>query len=190
MLPSSWQTARLHMADATPADLDAAMACLAASHATAALDPAFGLVPADEVLGHIKRSTAQAGQATRDFQMQMLRLAATAEVVGYWHFMRVPVQPQVVGVSILLLHPRVHRQGLGQELVGTALPRFAADLHTLWARVYLANVRALAFWAGCGLDRLVRFKGDWVATPQDRPNIILSRPLPGAARAALAPAQD
>lgn len=189
MLASSWHTARLQVDDATPADLADTMACLAASHETAPLDPAFGLVPADEVRGHINRSTEQAAQATRHFQMQMLRLAATTEVVGYWHFMRVPVHPQVVGVSILLLHPRVHRQGLGQELVGGALARWSSDLHTLWARVYLANVRALAFWAGCGLDRLVCFKGDWVTTPHDRPSIILSRPLPGAAGAASAPPQ-
>lgn len=177
MLPHSWQTARLLVQDAVAVDRDVAHACLAESQDVASLDPAFALVPPEELEAHIQRSMAGAEAASRAFQMQLLRVAATGDVAGYWHFMAVPRKPSAVGVSILLIRPNHRRLGLGRELIAGALSRFDASKDEIWARVYLANLRALEFWSRLGLDRLALLGDTYVSPPADRPSIILSRPL-------------
>lgn len=177
MLPRSWQTARLQVQDAVAADRDLAHACLAESQDVASLDPAFALVPPAEIEAHIERSVAGAEAASRSFQMQILRLAATGDVAGYWHFMAVPRKPSAVGVSIMLIRPGYRRQGLGRELVAGALSRFDASKDEIWARVYLANLRAIEFWAGLGFDKLALLGEAYVLPPADQPSIILCRPL-------------
>lgn len=177
MLPPSWQTDRLLVQDAAAADLGVAHACLAESEDVAGLDPAFALVPPAELEAHITRSIDGARLPTRPFQMQMLRLATSGDVVGYWHFMTVPAKPSAVGVSIMLVRPAYRRRGLGRELVAGALGRFGCATREIWARVYLANLRALEFWPRAGFTELVPHRDAYVSPPAERPSIILSRRL-------------
>lgn len=178
MLPSAWHTPRLSVRDATAADLGLCHACLADSQDAAPLDPAFKLVPPAEIQEHITRSTGEAALPSRAFQMQVLRLTSSEDAVGYWHFMAVPKRPEAIGVSIMLIRPAYRRHGLGRELVEGALARFEPSKTELWARVYLGNPRAIEFWAGLGLARLVRLHDTYVSTPAEQPSIILSRCLP------------
>jgi hypothetical protein len=62
-------------------------------------------------------------------------------------------------------------------LVSSAIEHFAATEQELWARVYLANAGAIAFWASLGLLRLAKHHGVYVASSDTQPNIILARQL-------------
>ena len=183
MLPRSWHTPRLSIEDAVASDLGIAHACLVESQDIARLDPAFAPVPPSEIEAHIARSAQEASAGSRAFQMQIVRLAASGEAVGYWHFMKVPRRPSAVGVSIMLIRPSFRRQGLGAELVAAALGRFDGAMDEIWARVYLGNVTAIEFWARLGFLRLTLLDDRYVSSPAEMPSIILSRPLEGAAPA-------
>jgi len=177
MLPSAWQTGRLLVEDATLNDAGAAHGALLECEDVGALDPAFKPVPLAELEALISRSLQDHGCECRRFQMQMLRLRDSGQVAGYWHFQEVPAQANAVGVSIMLIRPEFRRGGLGQELVSSAIEHFARQKQELWARVYLANPRAMAFWASMGFLRLVRHHGAYVASSESQPHIILARQL-------------
>ena len=177
MLPTAWQTNRLLIEDAILSDAEAAHQCLLACEDAAALDPAFKPVPQGEIETHISRSLQKSGSESRTFQMQMLRLRSSGKVAGYWHFQKVPCPGKVVGISILLFRPEFRRSGLGRELVSSAIVHFAATQQELWARVYLANTGAIAFWASLGLLRLAKHHGAYVTSSDTQPSIILARQL-------------
>lgn len=184
MIPAWWQTDSLVVQDALPADADDAYRAHQECHDVGALDPAFLPVPKAEIDDLIARSAGARAPAERTFQMQMLRLRRSGELAGYWHFQQVPSEPTAAGVSILLIRPAFRRLGLGRELVGGAAPYLARTKQQLWARVYLANPRAIAFWSQQGLVRLARLHGRHVSSPEERPSIILARDLhadPGSA---------
>jgi GNAT superfamily N-acetyltransferase len=186
MLPATWTSTSLAHRDARPSDRAWVLQMLQESQDMAARDPAFGLAPQEDIEALIEQSTAAArapGPQGRGFQMQLIfthRGAGTGpedldHCVGYWHLMRVPADEQVVGVSILLIRPSFRRQGLGAQVVDAAQRHLHASARELWARVYLANPRALAFWAAQGLTRLAAHKGEHVhAADGERPSIILS----------------
>lgn len=182
MLPSRWRTPRLIVDDVTPADLQMLLQGLDETADIAALDPAFGPAPPAEVEALIARSGAAFAPGAREFQMQVLRVAETGDVAGYWHFVAVPRHVGVVGVSILLVRPAFRRRGLGQELIAGAAPLLAGVKQAIWARVYLGNPRAIEFWAQQGFRSLALHADTYVLTPDDRPSIILAKPLPAALR--------
>lgn len=177
MLPGTWHTPRLLIQDATAADLKVVHASLAESQDVADLDPTFALVSPAEVEAHITRSAEGGGSPSRPFQMQVLRLSASDDVAGYWHFMTVPKKPTTIGISIILIRPAYRRQGLGSELIQGALSKFEQRKQEIWARVYLGNVCSIEFWADLGFLSLTRHKDSYVSSPQERPSIILSRQL-------------
>ena len=178
MLPVSWQTNALLVDDAVLGDAEAAYRAHVDCHDVADLDPAFMPAPREEVEAHIRRSLDSQSLPARPFQMQMLRLRGSGEVVGYWHFQEIPGRPSAVGVSILLIRPMFRRQGLGRALIAGALAAFGPDKQQLWARVYLANPRALSFWASLGFTTLTMHQGTYVSFAQTRPSIILALTRP------------
>ncbi len=177
MLAARWHTTRLAIDDVTPADAEAVLDCLAESADLAALDPTFGPAPRVDIDDLIARSQREANAAPRSFQMQMIRQRNEGGLVGYWHLMQVPDRPEAVGVSILLVRPPFRGQRMGQELVTEAARQLAARYAELWARVFLANPRAIQFWATLGFDQLTPHRGRIVHPPAATPSLILMKRL-------------
>jgi GNAT superfamily N-acetyltransferase len=179
MLPREWSSPTLRHRDVRLGDLDLVMTMLAESQDLKALDPSFGSAPAEEIQALIERSL-QAGrdcpEGGRPFQMQLVFRGR--DCVGYWHLTCVPNLGGVVGVSILLIRPAFRRSGVGTEWVQAALAHLRGHVREFWARVYLANPRALAFWTSQGLTQVAPFKGAHVhGADSAQPSIILSRQL-------------
>jgi GNAT superfamily N-acetyltransferase len=177
MLPREWSSPTLRHRDAQPSDVDLVMAMLAESQDLNAMDPSFGAAPVEEIQALIERSL-QAGcdhpEGQRLFQMQLVH--RNSECVGYWHLTRVPNLEGVVGVSILLIRPAFRRCGVGAEWIQAALAQLRGSVREFWARAYLANPRALAFWTSQGLTQVAPFKGAHVhGADSAQPSIILSR---------------
>lgn len=182
MLPTAWTTERLACRDATADDLPLLMAALAESQDIAALDPAFGATTEADMQPHLDRHL----RAPDQVRMQVLYRRAegatgqeTSEFVGFWRLVRVPSRPMAIGVEILLMRPAYRRLGLAQELVAAALEHLRGLGGELWARVYLANVRAMAFWMNAGLRRVVEHQGALIHGMEgdDLPSLILSRAI-------------
>ena len=134
------------------------MLTLAASADTAALDPAFGPAPEDEVQRHLSRHLQTPGEVC----MQLVYRRDGGPFLGFWRLVRVPSRPQALGVEILWLDPAHRRQGLAREWVAGALEHLRGVASELWARVYLANAPALSFWMQAGLCRVVRHQGEFI----------------------------
>ena len=99
--------------------------------------------------------------------------------------MRVPSRPTALGVEILLIRPPFRGSGLARELVAATLVHLRGNADELWARVYLANARALAFWMSAGFRRVIDHQGRTLhgvdrnqPTTEHRPNIILGCDIP------------
>lgn len=135
MLPAHWSTPRLHIRDVTAADIPAIAEVLDDSAPLKSLDPTFGPAPRSEIEALIAKSQQSANTPQRDFQMQVFHTADRAQMVGYWHLMRVPDRDDAVGVSILLLHSQHRSHGYGTELVREASRRFNPDIREFWAQV-------------------------------------------------------
>lgn len=187
MLPTTWSTHRLICRDATAQDLPVLMEALAESQDIAALDPTFGATTEAELQTHLDRHRRAPDQVC----MQLLFRRAegslahgAADFIGFWRLVRVPSRPQAVGVEILLMRPAHRRRGLAQELVTGTLEQLRGvggdSGGELWARVFLANARAMAFWMNAGLRRVVEHQGALIHGLQaddGPPNLILSREI-------------
>lgn len=214
MLPADWTTARLQCRDATLDDVPLIASLLNESADIAALDPTFGPAPEEELRHQVQRHLSTVGGRRVQMQLVFTR-AATAHVVsaettepaapatpaehpagepvGFWRLVGIPDQPQALGVEILLIRPEFRRGGFGRELITASLAQLSASATELWARVYLTNARAMAFWASAGCRRVVAHRGTWVGgleAPQPRhdgssdqgdgPNLILAADIPAA----------
>ncbi len=184
LLPPSWLTARLHCRDATDDDIPELLSALADSRDIASMDPAFGAASEAEIREHLERHRNGHGKV----QMQVLHRrkpetswetpagCAGADFVGFWRLVRVPEPADALGVEILLMRPEVRGQGLAHELVIGAKEILRGRAAELWARVYLANARAMAFWTQSGLRRVVEHRGAFIhgLGGDDGPNLILA----------------
>ncbi len=184
MLPTSWFTARLHCRDAKDEDIPALLAALARSQDIVALDPAFGVASEAEIRGHLERHRNGPGVV----QMQVIhRLSAMTstegctqsvggEFVGFWRLVRVPSPADAIGVEILLMRPEARREGLALEMVACAREHLRGSASELWARVYLANARAMAFWTRAGLRRVAEHHGAFIhgLSGDEPPSLILA----------------
>ena len=186
MLPTTWTTERLVCRDATAQDLPLLMDALAESQDIAALDPTFGATTEADLQTHLDRHL----RAPDQVRMQVLHRRTVgsfaqeaADFIGFWRLVRVPSRPQAIGVEILLMRPAHRRLGLAQELVAATLEQLRGvggeGGGELWARVYLANARAMAFWMKAGLRRVVEHQGALIHGMQGDgpPNLILSREI-------------
>lgn len=171
----------------------------------ARLDPAFGPASEDAVRRHVERH--HGGGNPRAVQMQLVfavrpqrsdlgqlgldavhGCAVDPEPIGFWRLVRVPTHQAVMAVEILLIRPAWRRGGYARELVAAALRHLSGSADEFWARVYLANPRALAFWTAVGLRRVAVHHGQTVhgLGPQtapgndEQPSIILACGIPRA----------
>ena len=191
MLPTHWTTERLICRDATAQDLPLLMDALAESQDIAALDPTFGAATEADLQVHLDRHLHAPDQVRMQVLIRKPEAASAQEAagfVGFWRLVRVPSRPQAIGVEILLMRPAHRRMGLAQELVAAALGQLRGvgsegggeGGGELWARVYLANARAMAFWMHAGLRRVVEHQGALIHGLQGDegpPNLILSREI-------------
>lgn len=184
MLPTSWFTKRLQCRDATDEDLPALVETLAESQDIGALDPSFRAAPDGELRGHLERHRNRPDSVQMqvihrrrpETAMEVRPLCAGDDFVGFWRVVRVPAPADAIGVEILLMRPEARREGLALEMVNGAQRHLRGRAAELWARVYLANARAMAFWTRAGLRRVVEHRGAFIhgLTGDDPPNLILA----------------
>ncbi|HET9950310.1 MAG TPA: GNAT family N-acetyltransferase [Candidatus Eisenbacteria bacterium] len=174
-IPEAWRTERARIASVRSVEAPELAAVFRACADVASLDPTFEPVETAEILALVEESERDRG-AARGFRMQSIRLQGDDEVIGYYHLREDVPRPGVVALTIFLLRPEFRRGGYGREVAGALLGHLRADTanRAAWARVFLENRRALAFWTALGFRSIVEHKGATVhETGEGRASIIL-----------------
>ncbi len=112
--------------------------------------------------------------------MQAIRLYTSEEPIGYFHFREATPRAELVGLTMFVIRPEFRAKGLGREVADGLLRHLSQnpENHSVWARVYLRNHRALKFWTAQGFTRIVQHKGEYVHDEGDgHVSVILERSL-------------
>lgn len=178
-IPEAWRTERARIASVRSAEALELAAVFQACADVASLDPTFEPVATAEILALVAESERDRG-AARGFRMQSIRRQGGDEAIGYFHLREDVPRPGIVALTIFLIRPEFRRGGYGREVAAALLGHLGADPanRAAWARVFLENRRALAFWTGLGFRSIVEHKGATVhETDGGRASIILEADL-------------
>ena len=156
-LLSSWQTNRLTIHDGTLADVPQLMTIFNACSHVELWDPTFRLYPEATFTELVENSVA-GGVGNGRFQLQTIR--HNNQPIGYFHCYHHQPQPNVLLISMFVLHPDHQRGGCGTELVAAlAQQAKAASHHAIWLEVFLKNWPALRFWIKSGFITIIDIDG-------------------------------
>lgn len=176
-LPPAWQTGRLAVADAVPADVPRLCDIFNSCHAVVDWDPTFYLVAESELASLVRQSQAEAGPDA-GFRLQGLRRREDGELVGYFHLWHAVPEPGSALVSMFVIHRAHQAQHYGREAVAGLLGQLrAAGYAFVRLRVYLKNWPALRFWIGCGFTGIHRMDGAATHTAAAHASLILEQAL-------------
>ncbi len=115
------------------------------------------------------------------FRLQTVRNGA-GELIGYFHLRHAFPKPDVVWISMVVIHPDHQRKGIGTEVVEGVIRELQclAKYRAVWLRVYLKNWPALRAWIKLGFRTIVEYRGDEVFSKDGHASLILERTLEGA----------
>ena len=156
-LAASWRTERLHVTDGTLADVPQLMHIFNACSHVEPWDPTFKIYPEEEFAGLVQQSLKD-GMENGRFQLQLFR--RNNQPIGYFHSYHHQPQPNVLLISMFVLHPNYQKGGYGTELIaGLAQQAKAASHHAIWLEVFLKNWPALRFWIKAGFTNIIDIDG-------------------------------
>ena len=156
-LSASWQTNRLTIHDGALADVPQLMAIFNACSHVEPWDPTFKVFPEAEFTGLVSKSMGD-GEGNGRFQLQTIR--CNDQPIGYFHCYHHHPHPNVLLVSMFVLHPDHQKGGYGTELVaGLAQQARAASHQAIWLEVFLKNWPALRFWIKSGFTTIIDMDG-------------------------------
>ncbi|MES2467557.1 MAG: GNAT family N-acetyltransferase [Verrucomicrobiota bacterium] len=180
--PKHWTTERTRIDSVKTAEAESLAAAFNSCSDVLELDPTFRVVDPEEVLSLVEESE-RCEASERGFRMQAIRLAATNELLGYFHFRESTTRPDVVALSIFFIRPGFRSQGFGREVADGLLKKLSDDPRNqaVWARVYLKNNPALRLWTKQGFTRVVEHKGQHIHVDGEHLSVILERSLQGTA---------
>jgi diamine N-acetyltransferase len=189
MVPSVWQTERLMMRNAALDDVDRLREIFNANAHIGIWDATFQPVAREEIATLVHDSLAGCTRGTLPFQLQCICTQSTASgeaagvrdslIVGYYHMAYGPRRPDMIWISMFVMHPDAQQQRYGREALTGLCAQFdqLAVYTAVWAEVWLKNWPALRFWAGGGFDHIVEFRGDRVLTLESYASVILEHRL-------------
>lgn len=188
MLPEQWQTDRLLLRDVTNADSARLLAVFNANAHIGVWDPTFQPVAMSEMAGVVADSLAHRNARNHAFQMQAICAHGKdqthddmEEIIGYYHMVFGAPQPDIIWVSLFVLDPAVQNRRYGSEVLAGLRSQWRAlrDYRAVWVEVWLKNWPALRLWAKGGFDRIIKFGGDPVLTPDGNASVVLEQRVRG-----------
>ncbi len=174
-LPTAWQTDRLTIQDGTLKVVPQLMAIFNACSHVGSWDPTFQVYPEGEFAGLVTKSMAD-GEGNGRFQLQAIR--HNDQPIGYFHCYHHHPQPNVLLISMFVLHPDHQKGGYGTELVaGLAQQARAASHHAIWLEVFLKNWPALRFWIKSGFTTIIDMDGAPQHDATNHASIVIAKTL-------------
>ena len=177
MLPPSWKTKRLTIGDVKLAEAESVRDIFNACSYVEPWDETFA--PTDiETTEKLVRKSVRAQDA---FKLQTIRNQA-GELIGYFHLYHAFPKPDVVWVSMAVIHPDHQRNGIATEVFEGVIKALAGigAYRAVWLRVYLKNWPALRAWIKLGFRTIVEYRGDEMFSKDGHASLILERTLEGA----------
>jgi ribosomal protein S18 acetylase RimI-like enzyme len=158
-LPSSWETERVRVADATDGDLPD----LRRVHdETSYISEWTGYKSesADPMAGELRHEHLPPNGKADRHRVQTLREKVSGEAVGFLVYYHGYPEDSVLWLATLAVAPGFQRTGLGAEVVrGFRAEATAAGFDRIGLAVSIKNWPALRFWIACGFDRAVKLVG-------------------------------
>ena len=177
MLPRAWSEEQIVVRAVETAQTPALHAVSLECVDTVGLDPTFAEVPESEISELVEKSVAEEAQE-RGFRMRSIHVGPAEELAGYFHIMEDVPNVGDAWLSILAIRLRFRRSGVGTTLIKSLKRVLSAEgFRFALARVYLANVPALRFWAQLGFTEIVPHRGDYVGHDLGKPCIVLRASL-------------
>ena len=177
MLPSTWSEGEIVVRAVEAAQTPVLHAAFLECVDVVGLDPTFAEVPESEISELVEQSVADESQE-RGFRMRSIHVGPTEELAGYFHLMEDVPNVGDAWLSILSIRPRFRRSGVGTTLIGSLKRVLSAEgFPFALARVYLANVPALRFWAQLGFTEIVPHRDDYVGHDLGKVCIVLRASL-------------
>ena len=112
--PQHWTTERTRIDSVQAAEAESLAAAFNSCSDVSELDPTFRVVDPEEVLSLIEESE-RCEASERGFRRQAIRLVATNELLGYFHFRESTTRPDVVALSIFSSGPGFVRKDSGAK---------------------------------------------------------------------------
>ncbi len=176
MLPAFWETKRLTIRDADLEEAELLHLIFNACSYVEPWDETFAPTDIQDAEELVRRSV----QGEDAFKLQTIR-NRTEELLGYFHLRHGFPKPEVVWLSMAVIHPAHQRKGIGIEVFEGVIRelRRLGHYQSIWLRVYLKNWPALRFWLKLGFRTIVEYRGDEVFSKDGHASLILERPLNG-----------
>ncbi len=177
MLSPSWETQGYAICDVQLSEAESIRDIFNSCSYVEPWDETFA--PTDiETTEELVRKSVRAQDA---FKLQTIRNQA-GEIIGYFHLYHAFPKPDVVWVSMAVIHPDHQRKGVGTEVFEGIIRELEGlgKYRAVWLRVYLKNWPALRAWTKLGFRTIVEYRGDEVFSKDGHASLILERTLEGA----------
>ena len=174
MLPASWETTRLTISDGNLEEAKILRQIFSACSYVEPWDETFAPTDIQSSEELIRKSL----RGENAFRLQTIR-NRPGEVIGYFHLRHGFPKPEVVWVSMAVIHPDHQRNGIGTEVFEGVIRelRSLGNYQSIWLRVYLKNWPALRTWLKLGFRTIVEYRGDEVFIKEGHASLILERQL-------------
>ncbi len=176
MLSPSWETQGFAICDVQLSEAESIREIFNACSYVEPWDETFA--PTDiETSDELVRKSVRGEDA---FRLQTVR-NRNGELIGYFHLRHAFPKPDLVWVSMAVIHPDHQRKGIGTE-VFEGIIRELEDLgkyRAVWLNVYLKNWPAMRAWIKLGFRTIVEYRGDEVFSKDGHASLILERTLEG-----------
>ena len=178
MLSPSWETKGFRICDVQLSEAESIREIFNACSYAEPWDENFA--PTD-----IETSEELVGKSVRGedaFRLQTVR-NKPGELIGYFHLQHAFPKPDVVWISMVVIHPDHQRKGVGTEVIEGVIRELQclAKYRAVWLRVYLKNWPALRAWIKLGFGTIIEYRGDEVFSKNGHASLILERTLEGLA---------
>lgn len=178
LLPSSWQTERLVMRDASLDDVARLREIFNACSYVEPWDETFKVYPEEEFRDLVEQSMKGEERDGKIFRLQPIRTITEETIVGYFHLYHGDPRPHVAFISMMVIDPLHQKHRYGAEVVdGLAEQLKSSGYNAIWLSVNLKNLPALRFWIAAGFTTIVEYRGEKVLAETGHAKMILERKL-------------
>jgi len=179
VLPENWKTERLMVRDATMGDVQSLRNVFNACSYVGEWDSTFYEETEEAFVQLVSKSVRFDHTDNEIFKMQSVLLRGSENIIGYFHLFHNAPMPQLVWISMFVVHPHFQKNRYGSELAYGIWDqlRQLREYEAIWLKVYLKNWPALRFWIDMGWHTIIRYEGDSVHADDTMAAVVLEKKL-------------
>jgi len=179
VLPESWETEHLHIRDCALSEVKRLQEVFNACAYVGRWDKTFHVETEETFINLISTSLSGGDNLDKPFKMQSIRMKGNTEIIGYFHMYYRSPRPDIVWMSMFVIHPNCQKFHFGSEVVARLSEQIKQiDEYTaIWLEVYLKNWPALRFWIMMGFTSIIEYRGDKIPADDSFASLVLEKRL-------------